>query len=84
MGCLSKHFSYYAPSGVSTEYEDKTRACGGIQRGACAPLCVVAGVGYIGEGPHRKGPSPMRLFGDFLSAYKKSPGAWGWKPYKAS
>ena len=34
-------------------------------RGAGAPLCVVAGVGFIGEGPHRKGPAPMRPFAYF-------------------
>ena len=49
---------------------------GGIPKGA-SPLCVVAGVGFIGEGPHRKGPAPMRLFGYFLSAQKvtQGPGA---------
>ena len=45
-------------------------ARGGIQRGTGVPLCVVAGVGFIGEGPHRKGPAPMRFFGYFLSAQK--------------
>src|SRR5699024_3335419 len=43
---------------------------GGFQRGTDVPLCVVAGVGFIGEGPHRKGPAPMRFFGYFLSAQK--------------
>src|SRR5699024_821152 len=49
---------------------------GGIPKGA-SPLCVVVGEGYIGEGPHRKGPAPMRLFGYFLSAQKvtQGPGA---------
>src|SRR5699024_555163 len=42
---------------------------GGIQWGACPP-CVVAGVGYIGEGPHRTGPAPMRVFGYFLHEQK--------------
>ena len=36
----------------------------GIPKGA-SPLCVVAGVGFIGEGPHRKGPAPMRPFAYF-------------------
>ena len=36
----------------------------GNPKGA-SPLCVVAGVGFIREGPHRKGPSLMRPFGDF-------------------
>ena len=54
---------------------------GGIPKGA-SPLCVVAGVGFIGEGPHRKGPAPMRVFGYFLHEQKvtqgtglKAPGA---------
>ena len=38
---------------------------GDSTRGAGAPLCVVAGVGFIGEGPHRKGPAPMRPFAYF-------------------
>ena len=37
---------------------------GGNPKGA-SPLCVVVGEGYIGEGPHRKGPAPMRPFGYF-------------------
>ena len=44
-------------------------------RGADAPLCVVAGEGYIGEGPHRKGPFPMRFFGYFLSVQKVTRGS---------
>ena len=47
---------------------------GGIQRGAFTPLCVVAGVGFIGEGPHRKGPAPMRVFGYFLHEQKVTRG----------
>ena len=35
---------------------------GGAER--ASPLCV-GGVGYIGEGPHRKGPFPMRAFAYF-------------------
>ena len=50
--------------------QNNYKLCGGIQRGACAPLCVVVGEGYIREGPHRKGPSLMRFFGHFLSAQK--------------
>src|SRR5699024_585162 len=57
-------------SGVPSAEQDIGRVCGGFQRGACAPLCVVAGEGSIGEGPHRKGPSPMRFFGYFLSVQK--------------
>ena len=51
---------------------------GGIQRGRC-PLCVVVGVGYIGEGPHRKGPFPMRAFAYFSHERKVGRGA-GVKP----
>ena len=43
---------------------------GDSTRGARAPLCVVVGEGYIGEGPHRKGPFPMRVFGYFLHEQK--------------
>src|SRR5699024_2504652 len=50
------------------EYPKKFRIgpiyAGGIPKGA-SPLCVVAGVGYIGEGPHRNGPFPMRPFAYF-------------------
>src|SRR5699024_558337 len=56
--------------GASTGEQRDWRICGGFQRGAGAPLCVVAGEGSIREGPHRKGPSLMRLFGYFLSAQK--------------
>ena len=45
--------------------QNNYKLCGGIQRGACAPLCVVAGEGSIREGPHRKGPSLVRPFGYF-------------------
>src|SRR5699024_5202721 len=57
-------------------------SCGGIQRGAGAPLCVVVGVGFIGEGPHRKGPAPMRFFGYFLSVQKVTKGT-GAEPPKS-
>ena len=50
--------------------QNNFKLCGGFQRGACAPLCVVVGEGSIREGPHRKGPSLMRFFGHFLSAQK--------------
>ena len=52
-------------------------ARGGIQRGTGVPLCVVAGVGFIGEGPHRKGPFPMRPFAYFSGEGKvgRGPGA---------
>ena len=57
-------------------------ARGGIQRGTGVPLCVVVGVGFIGEGPHRKGPAPMRLFGYFLSAQKVTRGSGVEPPQK--
>ena len=37
----------------------------GYPKGDARPLCVVVGEGYIGEGPHRKGPFPMRAFAYF-------------------
>ena len=48
---------------------------GGNPKGAGAPLCVVVGVGYIGEGPHRKGPFPLRFLGYFLSVQKVTRGS---------
>ena len=56
--------------------------CGGFQRGRC-PLCVVAGVGYIGAGPHRKGPAPMRFFGYFLSVQKVTRGSGAEPPQRS-
>ena len=47
---------------------------GGIPKGA-SPLCVVVGEGYIGEGPHQKGPAPMRPFGYFSGEGKVSRGS---------
>ena len=69
-------------SGVSLITEGDHKLCGGIQRGACAPLCVVAGVGFIREGPHRKGPSLVRLFGHFLSAQKVTRGVGPGRPHE--
>ena len=69
-------------SGVSLITEDDHKLCGGIQRGACAPLCVVAGVGFIREGPHRKGPSLVRLFGHFLSVQKVTRGVGPGRPHE--
>ena len=60
--------------GASTVEQKDRRLCGGFQRGACAPLCVVVGEGYIREGPHRKGPSLMRLFGHFFGVEKVTRG----------
>ena len=62
------------------EYPKKFRIgliyAGGIPKGA-SPLCVVAGAGFIGEGPHRKGPAPMRPFAYFSGEGKvgRGPGA---------
>ena len=69
-------------SGVSLITEDDHKLCGGIQRGACAPLCVVAGVGSIREGPHRKGPSLMRPFAYFSGEGKVGRGT-GAEPPKS-
>ena len=60
------------------EYPKKFRTglfrCVGFQRGTGVPICVVVGVGYIGEGPHRKGPAPMRAFGYFSHERKVTRG----------
>ena len=50
---------------------------GDSTRGAGAPLCVVVGEGSTGEGPHRKGPSPVRAFAYFSHEGKvgRGPGA---------
>ena len=56
--------------GASTDEQRDRRLCGGFQRGACAPLCVVADEGVTGEKPHRKGFSPVRVFGYFLHEQK--------------
>ena len=69
-------------SGVSLITEGDHKLCGGIQRGACAPLCVVAGVGSTREGPHRKGPSLVRLFGHFLSVQKVTRGVGPGRPHE--
>src|SRR5699024_6849205 len=45
-----------------------------------APLCVVAEEGSIREGPHRKGPSLMRLFGYFFGVEKVTRGVGPGRP----
>ena len=64
----------------------KPAACGGMRDAELvptrAPLCVVAGVGFIREGPHRKGPSLVRLFGHFLSAQKVTRGVGPGRPHE--
>ena len=50
------------------------RAGGESKEGAAAPSLVVAGEGYIREGPHRKGPSLVRLFGYFFGVEKVTRG----------
>ena len=57
-------------------------ARGGIQRETGVPRCVVVGVGFIGEGPHRKGPAPMRVFGYFLHEQKVTRGSGVEPPQK--
>ncbi len=69
--------------GASTVEQRDRRLCGGFQRGACAPLCVVVGEGYIREGPHRKGPSLMRLFGHFFGVEKVTRGTGAEPPQKS-
>ena len=61
---MAKHGSWDAPAGVSVGIQDRSLLMRGIPKGA-SPLCVVVGVGFIGEGPHRKGPAPMRAFAYF-------------------
>ena len=46
-----------------------------------APLCAVAGKEYIREGPHRKGPSLMRLFGYFFGVEKVTRGVGPGRPH---
>ena len=50
------------------------RAGGESKEGAAAPSLVVVGEGYIREGPHRKGPSLVRLFGYFFGVEKVTRG----------
>ena len=64
------------PRELSKEIQDRSHLCGGFQRGTGVPLCVVAGVGFIGEGPHRKGPAPMACFW-LLFARAKSDSGYG-------
>ena len=63
----------------------KPAACGGMRDAELvptrAPLCVVAGVGFIREGPHRKGPSLVRPFG-YFSGEGKVPRGTGAEPPK--
>ena len=55
----------------------------GNPKGA-SPLCVVAGVVYIGEGPHRKGPLPYAVFWLLFVRTKSNPGSGGGAPAKAA
>ena len=68
------------PVGPFSSHIGLSAMLGGFQRGRC-PLWVVAGVGFIGEGPHRKGPAPMRLFGYFLSVQKVTRGVGPGRPH---
>ena len=71
-----------APAGPFSSHIGLSAMQGGFQRGTDVPLCVVAGVGSIGEGPHRKGPAPVRVFGYFLHEQKVTQGT-GLKAPKA-
>ena len=55
---------------VSAGEQRDRRLCGGFQRWAGAPLCVVAEEGVTGEKPHRKGFSLVCPFGDFYDKGK--------------
>ena len=58
-------------------------AGGESKEGAAAPSLVVVGVGSIREGPHRKGPSLMRLFGHFFGVEKVTRGTGAEPPQKS-
>src|SRR5699024_1104124 len=56
------------------------RPCGGFQRGAGAPLCVVAEEGVTGEKPHRKGFSSRAVFWLLFVRTKSNLGSGGGAP----
>ena len=58
-------------------------AGGESKEGPAAPSLVVVGVGSIREGPHRKGPSLMRLFGHFFGVEKVTRGTGAEPPQKS-
>ena len=59
---------------VPSVRQDNWRLCGGFQRGAGAPLCVVADEGATGEKPHRKGFSSRAVFWLLFVRTKSNPG----------
>ena len=59
---------------ASTVEQRDWRICGGFQRGAGAPLCVVAEEGVTGEKPHRKGFSSRACFWLLFARAKSNPG----------
>ena len=59
--------------GASTVEQRDWRLCGGFQRGAGAPLCVVADEGVTGEKPHRKGFSLRAVFWLLFVRTKSNP-----------
>src|SRR5699024_12567587 len=66
--------------GASTVEQRDWRICGGFQRGAGAPLCVVAEEGVTGEKPHRTGFSSRAAFWSLLVRTKRDPGFGGGAP----
>ena len=68
--------------GTSTVEQRGRRLCGGFQRGACAPLCVVADEGVTGEKPHRKGFSLRAVFWLLFVRTKSNPGCGAGSPIR--
>ena len=68
--------------GTSTVEQRGRRLCGGFQRGACAPLCVVADEGVTGEKPHRKGFSLRAVFWLLFVRTKSNPGCGAGNPIR--
>ena len=66
--------------GASTDEQRDRRLCGGFQRGAGTPLCVVAEEGVTGEKPHRKGFSSRACFWLLFARAKSDSGSWAESP----
>ena len=54
----------------------------GYPKGGMRPPLCRRGVGFIREGPRRKGPSLVRFFGHFLSAQKVTRGVGPGRPHE--
>src|SRR5699024_10530845 len=70
----------FSPGPASPERRFHWRSCGGFQRGARAPLCVVAEEGVTGEKPHRKGFSSRACFCLLFPRGKSRSGSGGETP----